>query len=300
MSLSIFIDMKQMGYSIKDLETLSGIKMHTIRIWEKRYDLLNPKRTDTNIRFYDDEDLKRLLNISLLTKNGYKISKVAEWNEQHIKDTVIELSERKTSGPDYIDRLLLLMVEFNHVGFENLLDEILESYDFEDAYFTIFFKLFERVGAYWQAGSIFPAQEHYVSNLLRQKLISSIDQQKPEKNRNATMLFFLAENELHEMSLLFYSYLARKAGYRIIYLGQSVPFGDLLKTYTKSKVDFIFTAFINSLNKEDLEDYLKRLKEVFPKQKVFITGYQIQQHNPALPRNVKVVKDARDFKKYLG
>jgi len=292
--------MKETEYSIKDLEVLSGIKMHTIRIWEKRYNLLQPKRTDTNIRTYDDNNLKHLLNISLLTRNGYKISKVAKWDEETIRKTVLGITENKTSESDYIERFMILMVNLDTLGMEKLLKEINERFNFEEAFFHIFFQLFERVGLYWQVGTIFPAQEHFVTNLFRQKLIAAIDQLKVPDTNQPAILFFLPENELHEMSLLFYSFLARKSGFNNFYLGQSVPFDDLVKINSQKKVDFVFTAFVNSILKEDLEDYLVQLKEVFPKQKIFITGYQVQEHSPALPRNVKTIKDYQEFKKYFG
>lgn len=292
--------MKETAYSIKDLEVLSGIKMHTIRIWEKRYNLLHPERTDTNIRTYDDNNLKRLLNISLLTRNGYKISKVAGWDEETIRKTILEITENKTSESDYIEQFMILMVDLDVAGMEKLLNEIIAKFDFEEACFHIFFQLFERVGLYWQVGTVFPAQEHFVTNLFRQKLIAAIDKLRIPYDNNPCILFFLPEHELHEISLLFYSFLARKSGFNSFYLGQSVPFDDLVKISTQKQVDFIFTAFVNSILKEDLEDYLSQLKEIFSKQKIFITGHQVQEHSPALPRNVKTIKDYREFKKYLG
>ncbi|HPF52594.1 MAG TPA: MerR family transcriptional regulator [Draconibacterium sp.] len=292
--------MKETEYSIKDLEVLSGIKMHTIRIWEKRYNLLQPARTDTNIRTYDDNNLKRLLNISLLTRNGFKISKVAKWNEETIRKTVLEITENKTSDSDYIERFMILMVDLDTAGMEKLLNEIIARYNFEEACFLIFFQLFERVGLYWQVGAVFPAQEHFVTNLFRQKLIAATDKLNIPATNKPGILFFLPENELHEMSLLFYSFLARKNGFNSFYLGQSVPFNDLVKISSQKEVDFVFTAFVNSILKEDLEDYLVQLKEVFPKQKIFITGHQVQEHSPKLPRNVKTIKDYQEFKKYLG
>lgn len=292
--------MKESGYSIKDLEVLSGIKMHTIRIWEKRYDLLNPHRTDTNIRWYDDNDLKRLLNVSLLTKNGYKISKIAGWNDDTIKDAVLKISVNKNKDSDYVSQLLVQMVEMNTTGFTKLINEIMKKYDIEDAYFNVFFTLFNRVGMYWQVGSIFPAQEHFVTSLLRQKLIAAIDRLEVKQRKNATMLFFTNENDLHEMGLLFYSYLAQKNGLEVFYLGQAVPFSDLEKISHIKTIDYVFTTFINSISKPDLEAYLNQLKNCFPKQKIFVSGQQIQEHSPLLPRNVKTVKDYAEFRKYLG
>jgi DNA-binding transcriptional MerR regulator len=291
--------MKDKGYSIKDLEVLSGIKAHTIRIWEKRYNLLVPERTDTNIRYYSDDDLRRMLNISLLVRTGHKISKVATWADEEIKEKVLEISKRKTSESEYIGRLILHMVNFDNRSFYKLTSDVIKEMGLEDAVTKVFFEFFVRVGTYWQVGSVFPAQEHYVTNIFRQKLIAEIEKLGIGENRDATFLFFLPENELHEMSLLFYSYLALKMGYHVIYLGQFVPWEDLEKVQKQVKIDYCFTAFINSVSKEDLENYLVSLKELFCKQKIFITGWQLQLHQPALPRNVKIVKDYKEFKKFL-
>ncbi len=291
--------MKAEGYSIKDLEVLSGVKAHTIRIWEKRYSLLTPSRTDTNIRYYSDSDLRRILNVSLLVNNGFKISKVAKLDDQKIKNSVIEITQSKTSESDYVDQLILYMLDFDNIGFYNFVNEIIVKRGFEDAVLKVFFALFERIGTYWQVGTIFPAQEHYVTSILRQKLIAETDKLGFENRNGSTMLFFLPEGELHEMSLLFYSYLAQKNGYNVIYLGQYVPFEDLAKVQTHIKIDYVFTAFINAVPKDDLENYLIKLKETFQHQKVFITGWQVQVNNPTLPRSVKIIQDYKDFYKYL-
>ena len=292
--------MKAEGYSIKDLEVLSGVKAHTIRIWEKRYRLLTPGRTDTNIRYYNDDDLRRILNISLLVKNRYKISKVAKWSELQIRNTVLEVTGKSTSESDYVDRLILFMLNFDNQGFYRLTTEIISEKGLEEALTKVLFSLFERIGTYWMVGSIFPAQEHNITNIIRQKLIVEIDKLGVEAARNSSVLFFLPDNELHEMGLLFYSYIARKMGYNVIYLGQFVPFDDLLKITSHIKIDYVFTAFVNSITKSDLEQYLIKLKETFVQQKIFITGWQVQHHMPQLPRSVKIIKDYRELQKYLG
>jgi DNA-binding transcriptional MerR regulator len=291
--------MKSEGYSIKDLEVLSGVKSHTIRIWEKRYGLLYPGRTDTNIRYYSDIDLRRILNVSLLVNHGFKISKVAKFDDDKIKESVIEVSKKNTSESDYVERLILHMLNFDNIGFYNFTNEIIAKKGFEEAVLKVFFVLFERIGTYWQAGSIFPAQEHYVTNILRQKLIAETDKLGFENRNGQTILFFLRDGELHEMSLLFYSYLAQKYGYNVIYLGQFVPFDDLAKVQLHVKIDYVFTAFLNATTKENLEKYLVKLKDTFHQQKVFITGWQVQYSNPVLPQSVRIIKDYRDFKKYL-
>lgn len=291
--------MKETGYSIKDLEVLSGVKAHTIRIWEKRYNLLVPQRTETNIRYYTEEDLKRMLNVSMLVRNGYKISKVAKWDDKKISETILNLTSENTSESDYIEQLILYMVNFDNISFYRLTTEIINQMGLEEAVTKVFFNFFIRIGTFWQVGSVFPAQEHYVSNIFRQKLIAEIDKLGIVHSRQETILFFLPEKEMHEMSLLFYSYLAHKMGYRVIYLGQFVPQEDLVKIQEQLRIDFVFTAFINSVAKEDLESYLESVKELFQNQKVFITGWQVQSHNPKLPRNVKIVKDYHEFKKFF-
>jgi len=291
--------MQKTTYSIKDLEVLSGIKAHTIRIWEKRYDLLSPERTETNIRYYNDDDLRKILNVSLLVRHGFKISKVAQWKNNQIKEAILELNHSGSSDSDYVDRLLMHMINFEDIGFVRIANEVIEQMGMEEAISKVFFKLFEGIGTYWQVGSIFPAQEHFVTNILRQKLIVEIDKLGISNERGINILFYLPENEYHELSLLFYSYLAKKYGYHVIYLGQTLPFDDLKKISTYVHIDYIFSAFIHSVQKEELENYLSELKALFGDQKIFISGGQIQQHNPQLPRNMKVVKDYRDFKKYL-
>ncbi len=291
--------MKEQGYSIKDLEVLSGVKAHTIRIWEKRYNLLVPQRTETNIRYYTDEDLKRMLNVSMLVRNGFKISKVSKWDDKKISETILNLTSENTSESDYIEQLILYMVNFDNISFYRLTNEIINKMGLEEAVTRVFFNFFIRIGTYWQVGAVFPAQEHYVSTIFRQKLIAEIDKLGIVHSRPETILFFLPEKEMHEMSLLFYSYLAHKMGYRVIYLGQFVPQEDLNKIQEQVRIDFVFTAFINSITKEDLESYLESVKEMFHDQKIFITGWQIQSHNPKLPRNVKIVKDYHEFKKFF-
>lgn len=291
--------MKHLGYSIKDLEVLSGIKTHTIRIWEKRYNLLQPKRTETNIRYYDEDDLRRMLNVALLVRNGYKISKVASWDENSIVRVVLEVSEEKISESDYIERLVLFMVNFDNDNFINLIDEIIVRKGLEEATAKIFMEFFVRVGLYWQVGTVFPAQEHYVSNIFRQKISAETEKLPKTKKKNEVILFFLPENEMHELSLLFYNYLAGKVGYQTIYLGQSVPWNDLKRVREQLKPDIVFTAFIRAWAPDELLYYLGALNELFDYQRIFITGRQLQLHQPVTPRNIKQIKDYREFKKYL-
>lgn len=286
-------------YTIKDLETLSGIKAHTIRIWEKRYGLLEPQRSTTNIRYYSDDELKKLLNVSMLVKHGFKISKVAVYKEGQIRDEVLKLSQKPLSSEGLIDQLILHTVNFDDQNFERLLYQQIEKIGFEDTFTTVIFPLFEKVGVYWQIGSIFPAQEHFVSNITRQLLIQAASEFKNQE-ASYSILFFLKEGEMHELSLLFYNYLALKAGYKTVYLGQNVPFEDLLKMEGLQKIDAVFTAFINGIEKEELDGYLGKMENAFKRKRVFVSGAQLAAQKPKLPANFKVVSDVKSFKKYFN
>lgn len=262
--------------------------------------MLEPDRTDTNIRLYSDEELRKLLNVSLLVNNGFKISKVARLSNEEVAERVLAVTERKNTGSDYIDQLVLLMLNFDDFGINKLAGKIIEEFGVEVAVTNVFFSVFQRIGTYWQVGSIFPAQEHCLTNIIRQRLIIEIDKLEPERKNGMTILFFLPDNEMHEMSLLFYSYMAKKMGYHAVYLGQFVPLEDLRKIPMHLKIDYVFSAFINAISKDDLEIYLQKMKNIFVHQKIFVTGHQFEVHHPELPRNVKVVKDYKEFLRYLS
>ncbi len=281
------------------METLSGVKAHTIRIWEKRYGLLKPDRSTTNIRFYGDEELKKLLNVSILVKHGYKISKVSGYDNVMIRDEVLKLNAKTEGSTNVVDQLIVFMVNFDARRFEDILDNEIIQNGFESTMLDVVFPLLEKLGVFWQTGSIFPAQEHFVSNLVRQRLIQE-SAKFENSNSSKTILFYLKENEQHEMSLLFYNLIALQSGYHTIYLGQNVPFNDLARIIEIKKPDYIFTAFINALTDIELKNYLNKLTQLEHKKKVFITGRQLKLHEPLLPRNFKTVPDIVTFRKFFG
>ena len=281
-------------YSIKDLEHLSGIKAHTIRIWEKRYALLDPNRTDTNIRSYSDHDVRRILNVAMLVKNGYKISSVASFDEEKLQNEVIRIN-RNANDPDKdIDQLLFHTVNLDTFGFEAMVNKIIGELGFSKTIQQVIFPFFERIGILWQAGSIFTAHEHFVSNLIRNRLIGETAK-FVNKEASKSALFFLRENEWHELGLLYFNFLAAQAGFRCIYLGQSLPFEDLANLLTANKYDFVCTSFVHAIEKPELELYLANLSLVFNQDKILIAGRQIAIHKPKLPSNVLVVKNSNDF-----
>jgi MerR family transcriptional regulator, light-induced transcriptional regulator len=288
-------------YSINDLEKITGIKAHTIRIWEKRYNVVCPQRTDTNIRFYNDEDLKKLLNISTLNKHGFKISDIIKMGHEGLCQKVLEISNTSSDYESSINNLIVSMIEMDEDKFEKVLASAIIKIGFEKTITHIIYTFLEKVGVLWQVGTINPAQEHFITNLIRQKLIIAIDGQDSTPRPEAkTFLLFLPENELHELGLLFYTYIIKKAGHKVIYLGQSVPLKDVLEVIKIRKADYIITYFVAAMDPHDIAAYLSKISAGFEQKDIFIAGYQVSQVKDQLPKNIKPLQDVEEFKSYLN
>ncbi|MFN3555694.1 MAG: MerR family transcriptional regulator [Bacteroidales bacterium] len=289
-------------YSINDLEKITGIKAHTIRIWEKRYSVVSPERTDTNIRVYNDKDLKKLLNISTLNKHGFKISEIVQMGKEKLCEKILEISNTSSDHESSINNLIISMIEMDEDKFEKVLSSAIIKIGFEKTITHIIYSFLEKVGILWQVGTINPAQEHFITNLIRQKLIIAIDgQENSPKPEAKTFLLFLPENELHELGLLFYSYIIKKSGHRVIYLGQSVPLKDILEVIKIRNADYIITYFVAALETRQIPDYLKKVSQGFDNKDIFIAGYQVSQlEGEQLPPNIKPLQDAEEFKSYLN
>lgn len=288
-------------YSINDLEKITGIKAHTIRMWEKRYNAVEPERTSTNIRYYKDCDLKKLLNISTLNKHGIKISHIIKMCPEEINDKVLEISNSSSDYEDYINSLVVAMIEINEDGFEKILSNTLLKIGFEKTVTHVLYPFLEKIGILWLIGTVNPAQEHFIVNLIRQKIIVAIDAQENLYNeKSKTFLLFLPEKEMHELGLLFYSYILKKNGHKVIYLGQSVPMEDVLKVISVRKVDYLFTYFIAAMAPEEIPSYLEKLSAKSDKRKIFITGHQLAQNQIELPANVVPVKNTESFREIIN
>ncbi|WP_299367749.1 MerR family transcriptional regulator [Winogradskyella sp.] len=222
-------------FSIKDLENLTGIKAHTIRIWEKRYNLLQPKRTDTNIRYYDLASFQKLLNVSYLNNNGYKISKIATIEEHKIPILVREIAAQSNIEDHAINAFKLAMLNFDQVLFYNTYESLLQEKEFYEIFYDIFIPLLTEIGLLWQTDTITPAHEHFLTSLIRQKILINIEkvQSRQVNNSKKTFVLYLPENEIHELGLMFINHQLVSRGYQSIFLGFSVPLESLtdLKDY---------------------------------------------------------------------
>ncbi|MFC2176621.1 MerR family transcriptional regulator [Bacteroidota bacterium] len=284
------------SYSIKELEKLSGIKAHTIRIWERRYNLIKPERTCTNIRIYCDTELKKLLNIAILNNHGFKISKIAQLKPAEICGELERLNAKDGEFQSQIDTLVVAMVELDRRKFEKVLADSTSKIGFEETCIKLLYPFLQKVGVMWQTDDINPAQEHFISSLIIQKLYVEIDKAYQSDVTDAKKaLFFLPEGEMHEMGLLFYRYIMKKRGYETIYLGQSVPFENLIKVTEAHNPDYLVTAFISSIPCEQLHGFLKKLSDTFNDKTIIASGYQICNHQLPIPENVRAVQDPISF-----
>lgn len=287
-------------YNINDLEKLTGIKAHTIRIWEKRYNLLVPKRTDTNIRYYNASDLKKLLNISILKKNGLKISRISEFKESEINEKVIELTTRNSDVEDQVQALIMAMFHLNQQKFEKLLTVSYINRGFENTYTDIITPFLTKVGFLWQTRTISPVQEHFATNIIRQKIIVAIDgllASHNEKSKN--FVLFLPEGEQHEISLLFAYYFLKKNNHRVTYLGASIPFSNIDELNKFHAIDFLITSFTSAYSLNNIAEYIDLIANKFKSQVIITFGPQMELYNNTLPQNVKKVSNMKNFSDIL-
>lgn len=289
------------SYSITDLEKITGIKAHTIRIWEKRYKVFNPKRTATNIRCYTDDDLKLLMNISLLNRYGLRISNIVTMSQEELNQKVIDITENTSSHNMMIEQMIVAMMEFNEDKFEKVLTNSLIKSNFEQTVTNVIYPFLERIGILWLVGTITPAQEHFIVNLIRQKIIAAIDGLIETPGNDAKkFLLFLPAGEFHELSLLFYWYNLKKMGHKVIYLGQSLPVNNL-KLFSKvQQPDYIITVLTNALNLEQYESLISTFANDFSKQTVLISGLQIKEHTIDLPSNISILECPDDLYNILN
>lgn len=250
-------------FSIKDLENLSGIKAHTIRIWEKRYNVLTPMRTDTNIRTYDLSSLQKLLNITLLHNHGYKISKISKLSEERIPQLVNEIISDKSVKNHAISSFKMAMMNFDHALFFNTYNDLLSEKSFKDIFYDVFIPLIQEIGFLWQTDTISPAHEHFITYLIKQKLLSSTEkvQIKAPIYTDRVFVLYLPMNEIHELGLMYLNYEILNNGYKTIYLGESVP-TDSLKDLKKYFNNITYICYITvEPDKEEVNNYIKELNE---------------------------------------
>lgn len=257
------------SYKIKDLSSLTGIKSHTIRIWEKRYGLLQPKRTASKIRSYSDEDLIHLLNVAILYNKGWKISKISSLSSTEINTIIRE--EIATDVDSVISLLTKALVDLDTLLFDEICTNAIQREGLEITYTNYFLPFLDRIGTLWQVGTITPLQEHFASCIIRQKIITSTNQLPLVKKRKIDAVLFTPEGEWHEMSLLYYQFILRKRGYRTVYLGANLPFKGLEDVLHSLEPKNLVLSMITGKSKTTYDEYIQSLTNV-AQRPIFIGG----------------------------
>ena len=289
-------------FSIKNLETFSGIKAHTLRIWEKRYNLLEPERTETNIRRYSLDNLRKLLNVTLLYDHGFKISKISRLSLQEISDSVSNIALKENSEQIAINALKLAMINFDCELFNKTYDEFISHSKFEFIFMDVFMPLMKELGILWQTGAISATHEHFITNLIKQKIHVQTERVQLSIKKNTdhpVFVLFLPENEIHELGILYLNYLTLSKGLRTILLGQSIQISSLENLYTYKK-SFNFVTYLTvEPNKKEIMPYLNLFNEKLllnTNSKLIIFGPQqtkIDINN--LPNKIELYRSVQSF-----
>ena len=277
-------------YSIKDLENFTQIKAHTLRIWEQRYNLLEPERTETNIRLYSDQDLKKILNINLLYSNGFKISKIAKLNETEIFRLANEiLVVPEGEEVSIVDRFVNRIMRYDEVGMNEELEKMCNGNGLEFVFGNLIVPVLEKVGELWQVDAISAAHEHFFSNILRCFIIRNTELSVDPKTSKGTVILFLKDDEHHDLCLLYYNYYLRLKGYHTIYLGQSLPTKDFVKIIREFKPDYVFTSLINILSEKQFHQFFDDIASCLPLDQLFVGGYQLKIFEEKVPEKVNII-----------
>jgi DNA-binding transcriptional MerR regulator len=288
-------------FSIKDIEAVSGIKCHTLRIWEQRYGILEPKRTCTNIRYYDDEDLKLILNISILNRSGYKISEISKLSCEEINAAIIKISGNTGEYNCQIKEMIKTMMVFDEYEFNKILTTSIIQLGLEETMMKIIFPFLTEIGILWQVGSIQPSHEHFASNIIKQKMYVAIDgnvgRYIPNRKR---FLLFLPEREQHSLGLLFANYIIRSRGHEVLYLGQEVPLNDLKQNFGSHSPDYIFTIMTAAHLDIEKQEFVNALAENWKDSRIFLSGYQFISADITYPDNVTLIKKMEDFIQFVN
>jgi DNA-binding transcriptional MerR regulator/methylmalonyl-CoA mutase cobalamin-binding subunit len=276
------------SYTIKDLEQISGIKAHTIRIWEQRYSFLQPQRTETNIRSYSADELKVILNVSLLNKYGFKISHIDKMSTADMEEKIMGLNQLDAEKERVVNALIKDMVSLNMQSFERQLDSYIAQKGIEKTITEIIFSFLERVGILWITNHINPAQEHLSSNIIRQKIILGIEKLPKLYHANTHVVLFMPEGEYHEVGLLFVHFLLKQKGISVDYLGANVPTVDIKYLTQQKRVDYLYTHITAPIKGFKMNKFLEQLTQIDPKIPIVITGQMAQEYKGTIAAPIQI------------
>ena len=277
-----------MKFTIRELESLSGIKAHTIRIWEQRYNFLKPSRTQTNIRTYSTDELKTLLTVALLNKYGFKVSKIDEMPQEQRMKAVMNLPGEDANSEILINELVGCMIDVDSQKFEELINQYIAECGIEKTITDLIFRFLEKVGLLWQTNLLIPVQEHIVSNIIRQKIIAAIEGLPFVKKEKPVFLLYLPEDEHHEMGLLFVYYLLRKNNIPVIYLGANVPLKDVDYLFQLKSPQYLYLHLTSFPRKQNFDKYITSLSSFAGNSKIILSGSAAAPHVNSANKNIAI------------
>lgn len=288
------------AFTIRDLENLSGIKAHTIRIWEQRYSFLKPQRTDTNIRYYTNDELKKVLNIALLNKYGFKISHIDKMDAQEMRDKIISLSQAEAQQERLINDLLQCMIDLDMERFEDVLDRFIAAKGIDKAIHYLLFPFLDKIGILWLINNIHPAQEHLVTNIIRQKMIVGIESVISHLSPDQRVVLFLPEGEHHELGLLYIYYLLKSRGVQVIYLGANVPLPDLEYVVRSKKPDYVYTHLTCIAGNFNYEKFLHQAHLAVQGTPLVISGQMARYSVKKPPQDIYFKKSLPEVLEFIA
>ena len=292
--------MRMNAFSIKDLENLSGIKAHTIRIWEQRYSFLKPQRSKSNIRYYGNNELKTILNIALLNKYGFKISHIDKMSPVEVREKIVSLSYAEAFQERFINELLQYMIDLELSGFEDTLNTYISSKGLDKTITQLIFPFLEKIGILWLTDHMNAAQEHLVSNLIRQKLIVGIESIMLYTGNDKTVLLFLPEGEHHELALLYLYYILKSREIQVLYLGANVPLKDIEFVVNLKKPQYIFTHLTSIPGRFNIEKYIQQIHQRIPSIPLVMTGKLVQSYTKRTPSNISIKRSFDELVKHIN
>lgn len=288
------------AFTIKDIENLSGVKAHTIRIWEQRYNFLKPQRTGTNIRYYSNEELKIILNIALLNKFGYKISHINKMDFEEIYARLHSLSHYQAQQERIINEMISLMVDLEVDSFEELVDNQIREKGADKIINEIIFPFLEKVGILWITNNINPAQEHLVTNIIRQKIIVGIETAVSRIRSNKVALLFLPEGQYHELGLLYVYYLLKNNGVKVLYLGADVPVSDLEFIVKAKTPDYLYTHITAAANNFNIDRFINSVHSKIGDIPVMLSGPLTVAYKKSIPANFNFLRSLQEVKEFVS
>lgn len=287
-------------YSLSDLESITGIKSDTIRMWEHRYRITIPERTSTNRKWYSGEDLRRLINISILNKSGIKISEIASLPNKALEEKAAAIARSSPAPETIIGQLISAMINYDEDGVNEILLRSVLSSSFDETFTGLVFPFLNRVGILWHTGAIKIGHEHFISNLFRRRLIFAFENLTPIYSpKSKKILMFLPENEYHEMGLIYYAFIARKLGNRVLYLGQSTPMKAVIEASWSWKPEIIITGAISGLSVKDNDSFIGELSESFPGIKILLAGSLASSAERKKSGNIFSCRSAEDLRSLI-